>query len=749
MGSVSLISEALLGGCASFAARIAATSHDLDELIAMVQAVDRSTTQLLAQLKMLGTTVSGLQRLLRGDNATISDSAQDKMRSSVAAGLAVIAEIGDHVKRIIAFTTEENTVASSSSRRKRLSNITSTSFRRPSLQLASSSVAAMWSEQGVKDYVRMVATQCQIFSLFNQLTALNNPHFQDSVLETGESLKILYQGSRDAQAVHEMAATRKEAAEAKHSQSAATTQLTLLGKFPPHPAVCHQGGGGGASEISLASTASSNMGHSLGSRLSPGVSSAASSSSTTGATAPANSAQKLRHPSSRSITRIFSGWKNPSSSSSSGGPKQPTADPKLLFSQLCQACRDGDLEWARNQVSEGADVNGIDARCFSPLYYAVLQGNLDIVKLLVANKAQVGGSDGRSSALVFFAVRKNNIPILEYLLKEASAPVTSLCCESRDRGSWRTPLSLAVEQGRLEAVELLLGYGADVHGGDESTTMASNSEILTPLCTAVDKGDEAMVKLLLRFEARINETASATEWGSHLAALHIAAYRGHDAIVSSLLDAGADISLSCRRGSTAGVTALHLATGRCAATLLDRGAKIFARDSSGQFPLSGAVQVRSVESVQALLRRGVPVNAQDGEGDTALHIAGRVFVRDVKAPAGGGTATSSSERLAACIAVAEELIAGGANLGSRKATLKLVRKECGKLLLQHGGAGRPPPPPPPEDIARIELVELMRFVADTVRTQQREARRQQPGTVGSDGPLWLLAQTTLSQLVTR
>ncbi|KAK4183467.1 ankyrin repeat-containing domain protein [Podospora australis] len=411
------------------------------------------------------------------------------------------------------------------------------------------------------------------------------------------------------------------------------------------------------------------------------------------------------------------------------GSGKSAAHQKLLFTDLCQACQDGNLGWARNQVSEGADVNSIDAIFNSPLSYAIKRGDLAIVKLLVEEGgARVGGADGRSSAMVFSAVQSRNIPILTYLL-DKSAPISSVCGDSKDRGSWKTPLALAVETGQLEAVKLLVEHGADVNGSEQAN---SSPKGLTPLCTAADRHYPAITELLLQYQARINASESCADWGSFLTALHVASYRGHDDIVDILLSAGADAALTCTTtmpSKTTGVTALHISTGACATKLLaSPGASIFARDSAGQFPLSGAVMVRSVESVRTLLGKSAPVNAQNRKGETALHIACRLFAKEAK--------RGRPDHLKDYRAIAAELVDGGANPGSKKAARIIIITECKKLLAQLKEDG--------EDEEERErrtykrgLFETMDAVAGLVEKQAAERKREafsSNGATADDGP---------------
>jgi len=379
--------------------------------------------------------------------------------------------------------------------------------------------------------------------------------------------------------------------------------------------------------------------------------------------------------------------------------RDPSSDsPKYLASQLCQVCRDGDLEWVRVHVKNGADVNGVDAENLPALHYAVLRGDLLVAKLLVEKGALVGGSDGQNPGMLLLAVSNGDTSMLKYLL-EKSAPVSSSGWDRRNRQI--TPLELAVKTGNSETTRILLDHGAKLHGVETSR------KGLDPLCLAVDKRHPEIVKLLLDNHAHVNGAASVTTWGSGLAPIHVAAYLGYDDILGILLDAGADVATTCQRGNGSGVTALHLATGGCAKLLIQRGADILQGDSLNQYPLSGAVQVRDISSVKVLLQHGAPVNAADAHNDTALQITCKLFANDAKA--------SKPENLAAYRDIAGELLAWKASVGSRLSARITIRDTCKRLLqAQH----------PPVDGTKLELMELMDRIVELVKP--RPIRSRQP-----------------------
>ena len=135
------------------------------------------------------------------------------------------------------------------------------------------------------------------------------------------------------------------------------------------------------------------------------------------------------------------------------------------------------------------------------------------------------------------------------------------------------PLDVAVRQGRLDMVKLLLANGAKVHGGelanaafianqDESFAMItvllaagadvnSRSDGFTALLWASYRGNKNSVKLLLAQPGiRLDETDP-----DGTSALMAAAERGHAEIVDMLVKAGADVTLTSENGETAATLA--------------------------------------------------------------------------------------------------------------------------------------------------------------------------------------------------
>ena len=159
-----------------------------------------------------------------------------------------------------------------------------------------------------------------------------------------------------------------------------------------------------------------------------------------------------------------------------------------------------------------------------------------------------------------------NAPIgFDRMLKEGENPSSS----SRKPTAW--PLDVAVQQAQVDMVKLLLASGAKFHGGelataacagnqDESLAMVTalikaGADVNSPhvdyrhtaLIWASYKGNKDMVKLLLA-QPGIKLDAISIDGDT---ALMAAAEQGHLEIAEMLLKAGANVSITDKRGETA------------------------------------------------------------------------------------------------------------------------------------------------------------------------------------------------------
>ena len=162
-----------------------------------------------------------------------------------------------------------------------------------------------------------------------------------------------------------------------------------------------------------------------------------------------------------------------------------------------------------------------------------------------------------------------------------------------------TPLIAALYRGHQSIVDRLVESGAPL-------------DIFT--AAALGRADE--------IEARLQEDPTSARQQSYdgWTPLHLAAFFGHPAAVTLLLERGAD--LDATSGNAMRNTALHAAVagGRveAALTLIDAGAGVNAPDGGGHTPLHIAAEGGYLPIVESLLQHGADPHAVDAEDRTPL-----------------------------------------------------------------------------------------------------------------------------------
>ncbi|EHK41615.1 putative ankyrin repeat protein [Trichoderma atroviride IMI 206040] len=176
-------------------------------------------------------------------------------------------------------------------------------------------------------------------------------------------------------------------------------------------------------------------------------------------------------------------------------------------------------------------------------------------------------------------------------------------------------LCLASFFGLEGIVTMLLEDGQNVN--------AKNEDDWTALHIAATRGHAAIVQLLIDKGASVNAVTDVPDnETSRATALHWAARSGHENVLDILLNNGADIDL--RTGD--GETALHWAAGKghvgAIALLLNRGADLEAKSVHGFTPLCTAARSGQEAGVMVLIERGADLSVTT-EGDSLLHFAAK------------------------------------------------------------------------------------------------------------------------------
>ncbi|CAK1592839.1 unnamed protein product [Parnassius mnemosyne] len=226
------------------------------------------------------------------------------------------------------------------------------------------------------------------------------------------------------------------------------------------------------------------------------------------------------------------------------------------------------LEATRLLLVRGCDVNAQDDCGYSALHLAAEHGYKELVKLLLESGAAVdyrpdtGEQFPRTTLCdepLRLAIRNKHYEVARLLLEHGADPnkryffgseinlvsdpeylelllTFGANPDSRDRAGL-TPLMKAARQKRgIEAVLLLISYGADVNAMADA-----RNDYRTVMHYAVLSGNPDMVNLLIKQGARVNYDCPELNKPS---ALDLAILRGDVGMVQMLLAAGANVNAS-------------------------------------------------------------------------------------------------------------------------------------------------------------------------------------------------------------
>lgn len=235
------------------------------------------------------------------------------------------------------------------------------------------------------------------------------------------------------------------------------------------------------------------------------------------------------------------------------------------------------------------------------LLEAVKNNHIDYVKKHLT-KASLTTQDDKGRTLLHLAVSEGHIELVTLLIAKG-IPVNA-----RDHRG-RTPFLSVGRNKDTEIAELLLSHGADI-----DTRSCINS---TALHFASLQGNITITEFLLAKGIDVNTANNAGE-----TPLIFAAYIGKEDLVNTLLAHGADIEA---HASVKGFTPLTAAvSGGCLGSILiliKHGAQVKAEDNGGATPLHYAAYRNRLEAAEILLKNGALINARAKDGRTPLHSA--------------------------------------------------------------------------------------------------------------------------------
>ena len=260
-------------------------------------------------------------------------------------------------------------------------------------------------------------------------------------------------------------------------------------------------------------------------------------------------------------------------------------------------------------LKSGANINAIAWNMFGdqPLHSAARRNQAAVCELLVAHGADVTVRNERGKTPLMLAVGNE--------LKEFSACHSLISNDSVNvpDGDGNYPLHIAVRQGDIETVQLLVNYGA-------YTNVVAGYSGQTPLHAAAGGSNDCpeLCEILLKHRAEIN--ARDVDGNRPL---HMACKRGHARTVELMMSHGADTSAENKYRQTP----LHIAADgwndcpEICEILLKHHSEINARDVDGNRPLHMACKRGHARTVELMMSHGADTSAENKYRQTPLHIA--------------------------------------------------------------------------------------------------------------------------------
>lgn len=262
-------------------------------------------------------------------------------------------------------------------------------------------------------------------------------------------------------------------------------------------------------------------------------------------------------------------------------------------SALQAACFTGHGEIVEYLLAEGnADPNSQGGFHGNALQAAAASGNLQIVERLLEANASEMASGGHYGSVIMAAICAGSKEIVDCLLAHTVDPTLLVNMKSPTYG---TPLQRATVIDRIDIVDLLIANEADINALGDSTSASGPSDSTSALAVAAWGGHNKIVSILCGLGAEADMSYKPNEL--HL--LHQAARHNMLDLIKYCLDAGCDANMVTNKG--------HIY-----------------HDSQGQMtPLAFASAEGNLEAVEILLQRGAKIEYPNDKAST-LHLAARM-----------------------------------------------------------------------------------------------------------------------------
>lgn len=319
------------------------------------------------------------------------------------------------------------------------------------------------------------------------------------------------------------------------------------------------------------------------------------------------------------------------------------AEDLARLTALYEAAGHGHKEVVKYLMKNGADVKRNGKLKLTPLHLAVANVDKAMVDCIIENDENIGENietvDVFGWTSLYWAAAKNNTPILEILLQAISRCGASVDIEDMLVG--RTPLHIAAALGNLEAVKLLINYGAEINYQDtwgwtpfNLAVVGKHREVINYLIAngaSIETNDSQKILLSIcpyNYLEAVTTIIYLGIWKGVMKLmgaefLRCAAGHGDISLVCALLKFGINANAHDDLGSTALHKAAKYNHPEVVSTLIFYGAKVNAQSNLGECPLSDAVEHRHWRVVMTLLCHDASTLLTDKCGETVRDLAER------------------------------------------------------------------------------------------------------------------------------
>jgi ankyrin repeat protein len=247
----------------------------------------------------------------------------------------------------------------------------------------------------------------------------------------------------------------------------------------------------------------------------------------------------------------------------------------------------------------------------TPLIYACRKGHVEVVRQLLDLGASVHTTSTRGRTPWFEAVEEGRDEVVDLLLGRSELEIDINSIQHVE--SNRTALMQAANLGYESIVSKLLEHpDIDVNRQD---TLG-----YTALSLATVKGFHSVVELLLM---RPDIELDVKEFKNGRSALVLAAERDDARMVHMLLQSGADWQLKDHQGGTAALRAVDYGCALTLNVLKSNNVSLHCVDEDGRTLLHGASRGGHSEILRVLVKEGLDKDQEDNNGLTPLHEASR------------------------------------------------------------------------------------------------------------------------------